>query len=190
MNQAEVGRLVRTLGVKLIAPKRIKNPLGYRGTLDKVRESVTDLIVDERIHLRTPRAQLTRLYAERLISEAIMNGDCHKETMRIASWWLESHPSAVHKLFQVLVPRFGDSEKVESFTRIFKAPMREEYNPNKKYSGAHIFGHSVVELKKNPFPPLAYSNSRPNKKHIHNVLLSEAKKEYFKDSKVKNTDDD
>ena len=29
-----------------------------------------------------------------------------------------------------------------------------------------------------PFPPLAYSNSQANKKMIHNVLLSEARREH------------
>jgi hypothetical protein len=37
---------------------------------------------------------------------------------------------------------------------------------------------AVVELKGHPFPQLAYPNSRPNKRHIHNVLLAEAKKDF------------
>nr|ACO15409.1 39S ribosomal protein L17, mitochondrial precursor [Caligus clemensi] len=177
MNQAEVGRMIRTLGVKLIAPKKLKNPLGLPGTLEKVRDSVTSLIVEERIHLRMGRAQLTRLYAERLISEAILNGNKHKETMRIASWWLQSDPSALHKLFEVLAPRYGESEKVEAYTRIFKAPMRQPYDHNKRIIGSYGDGFAVLEMKGHPFPPLAYSNQMPNKKHIHNVLLSEARKE-------------
>lgn len=36
----------------------------------------------------------------------------------------------------------------------------------------------VIELKGHPFPPLAYSNVKPNKRHIHNVLLSEAKRDF------------
>ena len=35
----------------------------------------------------------------------------------------------------------------------------------------------VVELVGHPFPPLRYSNTEPNKKMIHNVLLSEARRE-------------
>ena len=36
----------------------------------------------------------------------------------------------------------------------------------------------VLELKGNPYPPLHYSNTQPNKNAIHNVLLSEAAKDY------------
>ena len=32
-----------------------------------------------------------------------------------------------------------------------------------------------VELKGNPYPPLVYSNTKPNKRRIQNVLLLEAK---------------
>ncbi len=35
----------------------------------------------------------------------------------------------------------------------------------------------LVELKGHPFPPLHYSNSAPNRTHIHNVLLAEAKRD-------------
>ena len=37
----------------------------------------------------------------------------------------------------------------------------------------------VVELVGHPFPPLAYSNMEPNRKMIHNVLLSEARSDEF-----------
>ena len=35
----------------------------------------------------------------------------------------------------------------------------------------------VIELVGHPFPPLRYSNTEPNRKMIHNVLLSEARRE-------------
>ena len=41
-----------------------------------------------------------------------------------------------------------------------------------------VHDHVVLELKGHPFPPLAYSNSQANKKMIHNVLLSEARREH------------
>ena len=34
-----------------------------------------------------------------------------------------------------------------------------------------------VELKGHPYPPLAYSNTKPNKRSIQNVLLMEAKRD-------------
>ena len=36
----------------------------------------------------------------------------------------------------------------------------------------------IVELKGNPYPKLMYSNTAPNRKTIHNVLLEEAAKDY------------
>lgn len=38
--------------------------------------------------------------------------------------------------------------------------------------------HNLLIQVGHPFPPLAYSNSQSNKKMIHNVLLSEARREY------------
>ena len=35
----------------------------------------------------------------------------------------------------------------------------------------------VIEVVGHPFPPLHYSNMEPNRKMIHNVLLSEARRE-------------
>ena len=37
----------------------------------------------------------------------------------------------------------------------------------------------MLELRGNPFPPLNYSNIEHNKNHLHNVLLHEAKKEFY-----------
>ena len=41
----------------------------------------------------------------------------------------------------------------------------------------------IVELKGHPYPPLSYSNTQPNKNAIHNVLLSEAAKDYRSNKK-------
>ena len=88
--------------------------------------------------------------------------------MELANWWL-TDKSLVHKLFKVLVPRYKDS--ATSYTRQLTAPF--VYDPNIRRRTDRI----VIELKGNPFPPLNYSNTKPNKNLIHNILLSEARRE-------------
>ena len=92
--------------------------------------------------------------------------------MEIASWWLDSDRSAIHKLFKVLVPRFRDFEGPVSYTRLFHSPSKiiKDYEVLRYSRGDFV----TIELRGNPYPPLEYPNSRPNKKLIHNVLLSEA----------------
>ena len=106
-----------------------------------------------------------------LCQEAVTHGDQHIPTMELANWWL-TDKSLVHKLFKVLAPRLKDC--TSSYTRVLTAPMI--YVPE---GGPHQNGSRrvVVELRGNPFPPLNYSNSQPNKGLIHNVLLSEARRE-------------
>gem|GEM_PF-6024949 len=62
-----------------------------------------------------------------LISDAIRHGDCHKETMEMADYWI-TEKQLVHKLFKVLVPRYQDCPV--SYTRMIKAPR---HYPGKKY---------------------------------------------------------
>ena len=93
------------------------------------------------------------------------------------SYDLFQDKSAVHKLFKVLVPRFQDFNKcyTSQFNSPKPIPSLEEL---KRPMGQQKFVTSVVlELKGHPYPPLAYSNTKPNRKLIHNVLLAEAKKE-------------
>ncbi|GLH00014.1 39S ribosomal protein L17, mitochondrial [Gryllus bimaculatus] len=89
-----------------VAPRHrnLKNPDGPEGRLLKLRKTVTGLIKHERIELNYNRADEARGYAERLISEAIRYGDCHRTTMELADFWL-LEKQLVHKLFKVLVPR-------------------------------------------------------------------------------------
>ena len=72
-------------------------------------------------------------------------------------------------LLQVLAPRFQDY--TTCYTRQFNAPFQRNDNPK-------VYSYKVVvELKGHPFPRLEYSNTVPNRNHIHNVLLAEAKKD-------------
>eukprot|EP00095_Tigriopus_kingsejongensis_P007389 maker-scaffold112_size353035-snap-gene-0.8 protein:Tk07389 transcript:maker-scaffold112_size353035-snap-gene-0.8-mRNA-1 annotation:"39s ribosomal protein mitochondrial precursor" len=174
MNQAELQHLVSALRFKVLPLKLHKNILGPRGSLDKLRRHVTALIVNERIELPASHGDHTRLYTERLISDAVTFGDKHVHTMEMATWWLDQDRSAVHKLFKVLVPRFQDSRY--SYTQMWNAPNDWAENPTYPHRSDGII--KVLELRGHPFPKFEYSNSRPNRNHIHNVLLSEAKKDF------------
>nr|SVE92688.1 EOG090X0EUO [Megafenestra aurita] len=165
MNQADLSRLVSALKI-VVKPKRLfSQPEGPAGRLKLLRATVTALIKYERIELNYPRADEAQGYAERLISDALRNGDCHKHTMEMADFWL-TEKQLIHKLFKVLVPRYQNYNS--SFTRLILGP--------KTYPG-HNAGLAILELKGHPFPSL-----QPESKNyhywLHNVLLDEAKKEF------------
>lgn len=67
MNQADVSKLVSKLRVR-VNPKlrKLKNPAGPEGRLEKLRKTVTALIKHERIELNFNRADEARMYAERV----------------------------------------------------------------------------------------------------------------------------
>ncbi len=90
--QAEVAKLIASLRINVgLKPLKVKHSYwGYRGGLDKTRESLTKLLVDERVEVSQYNGIVLRQYTERLISDAIMYGDKHKPTMEMASWWLDS----------------------------------------------------------------------------------------------------
>ncbi|XP_059062775.1 large ribosomal subunit protein bL17m [Achroia grisella] len=166
MNQADVTKLVSKLRFPVHPERRrLRNPKGPEGRIDKLRKTVTGLIKYERIELNHNRADEARQYAERLISEAIRHGDCHKPTMDIADYWL-LEKELVHKLFKVLVPRY--EEFGTCYTNLLKAP-RPEYTRN--------IEKVVLELKGNPYPALRNKQSN-NKLLIQNVLLDAAKYDY------------
>nr|SVE80418.1 EOG090X0EUO [Daphnia magna]SVE81618.1 EOG090X0EUO [Daphnia magna]SVE82763.1 EOG090X0EUO [Daphnia magna] len=166
MNQADLSKLVSALRIAVKPkPRRFSCPEGPAGRLEKLRATVTALVKYERIELNHPRAEEAQGYAERLISDAIRNGDCHKHTMEMADYWL-NEKQLVHKLFKVLVPRYQNYNS--SFTRLVLGP--------KTYPGYYV-GTAILELKGNPFPAL---QPETHNYHywLHNVLLEEAKKEF------------
>ncbi|KAF5281983.1 hypothetical protein FQA39_LY00507 [Lamprigera yunnana] len=166
MSQADIAHLVSRLRIK-VNPRlrKFRNPEGPLGRLKKLRKTVTALIKHERIELNYPRAEEARMYAERIISDAIRYGDCHKTTMDNADFWIEEK-QLIHKLFKVLAPRFENSHT--SYTRMYRAPRPYPGRWDKK---------AIIELRGNPYPPLRPDNTS-NRNLIHNVLLDEAKKEY------------
>jgi len=186
MNQAEITRLVTGLRIKIPPHKRRlvgswqQDKIGERHTLESLKPTVASLIMHERLELPHHRAQWAREYTERLIQEAVLHGDKHKETMEVAKWWCSANKGAVYKLFKVLVPRFADYTR--SYTRLMHgpSPIIQDYTGIKSRAIANQFPSriTVLELRGHPYPPLHYSNSHPNKNAIHNVLLSEAAKDY------------
>lgn len=186
MNQAEVHKLISSLRFK-VAPtaynlRTKRNPPssvgaknGNRYRLELLRTQVTNLIVNERLEMTKHMGITVREYTERLIQEAIIHGDTHKPTMELADWWLEDK-SAIHKLFKVIVPRM--ETQPFSYTRLFYSPTQASANAEGQDPYMRMYRQKVVvELVGHPFPPLYYSNMDPNKKMIHNVLLSEARRE-------------
>lgn len=166
MNQADVTKLMSRLRIKYGPVKRrLKNIEGPEGRLKKIRKTLTALIKHERIELNFNRADETRGYVERLISDAIRYGDCHRATMELADYWL-LEKQLVHKLFKVLVPRFENCPV--SYTRMYRAPRP---CPGPKFKRA------VLELRGNPYPSLL-PDTTANRNLIHNVLLDEARKEF------------
>eukprot|EP00092_Neocalanus_flemingeri_P000579 GFUD01000614.1.p1 GENE.GFUD01000614.1~~GFUD01000614.1.p1 ORF type:complete len:209 (-),score=64.11 GFUD01000614.1:92-718(-) len=185
MNQAEVHKLVSALRIK-VAPKPLKlkkfgQPQSMVGAdsdryrLEICRTAVTSLIVNERLEMTKMMGMTIREYTERLIQEAITHGDTHVPTMNMVDWWLQDK-SAIHKLFKVLVPRLKDQP--HSYTRYFYSPIQASSNMHGALPTSKSYRDKVVvELVGHPFPSLHYSNTEPNKKMIHNVLLGEARRE-------------
>ncbi|XP_034177700.1 mitochondrial ribosomal protein L17 [Osmia lignaria lignaria] len=166
MNQANVEKLVSKLKHKVRQdPRKLKNVLGPEGRIKKLQKSLTAIIKYERLEMNYERADETRGYVERLISEAIRHGPENKETMELADFWI-LEKQLVHKLFKVLVPRYQNY--TSSFTKLHNAPTI--------YPGSG-FKRAVLELKGNVYPPIEQID--PHQQNLlHNVLLDAARKEY------------
>ncbi|XP_076657271.1 mitochondrial ribosomal protein L17 [Halictus rubicundus] len=166
MNQANVEKVVSRLRYNVRPkPRRLRNPEGPQGRLEKIRKTFTALVKYERIELNYSRADETRGYAEQLISEALRHGPEHKETMEMANFWL-LEKQLVHKLFKVLVPRFQNC--TTSYTKLHKAPTIYPGNP---------YERAVLELRGNVYPSVEQYDPHQSMS-LHNILLNAARKEF------------
>ncbi|XP_050590741.1 39S ribosomal protein L17, mitochondrial [Bombus affinis] len=166
MNQAKIDKLVSRLRYNVGSkPRKLKNVDGPEGRLRKIKKTLTAVIKYERIELNYARADETRGYVERLISEAIRHGPQHTETMDLANFWI-IEKQLIHKLFKVLVPRYENY--TTSFTKLHNAPCI--------YPG-YAYKRAVLELKGNVYPVIEQSNPYQYNL-IHNILLDAARKEY------------
>ncbi|XP_076367061.1 mitochondrial ribosomal protein L17 [Tachypleus tridentatus] len=152
-------------------PRNMGNPEGPYGRIKQLRATVTALLKHERIELNYQRADEARGYAERLIMEALTNGDRHQPTMELADFWLEEK-QLIHKLFKVLVPRYQNS--CESFTALHMLPMGVSATLSEK--NTHVYPQALLELKGNPFPSVP-TKKEINKNSLTNILVEEAMKE-------------
>lgn len=104
----------------------------YREDLEKARLNVAALVANERLEMKQEDATIVRAYTERLISEAVENGDRHTHTMEMAKWWLVSDTAAIHKLFQV------------SFKNLITAICRCDVYRSDSGSSPEIQGHLEI----------------------------------------------
>lgn len=156
----------------------------HQERLRTIAKSVNKLIDEERVEFNYFRGYEVRNYTERLIAEAIRYGDCHKPTMELANFYLNDK-TLIHKLFKVLVPRYLNY--TTSFTSMHLLPsMKIDWsNPEEKQT---VTQKVIIELKENPYPPITeYKIDRKNL--LHNILLSEASKDYYRQKTMSNVNE-
>lgn len=169
--------LVRSKKYKIKTRAQYNNPSGQ---LYGQSFAVSSLIRDERVVLNYNKAAEIRPQVERLIVEAIRNGDKHRRTMALANFWLREK-NLVHKLFKVLAPRY------ENYNSAFTALHRlghnyEVYNQTpaeliEQHLPYFKMGEAVLELRGNGLPPI----ERPQVNRsglISNVLIDSARESY------------
>lgn len=71
---------------------------GPEGRLKILSNELTDLIKYERIELTLHKAEELQGYVERLITEAIRHGDCHRSTMELADFWIKVNAKLILNL--------------------------------------------------------------------------------------------
>lgn len=139
--------------------------------------SFTQLFRDERIVLGYNRAAELRPHVERVIVEAMRNGDRHRPTMELANFWLREK-NLIHKLFKVFVPRYENYPS--AFTAIhllgrdyekYGAPLTD-YLEGKVHH--HHRGEVVLEMRDNGLPRIL--RPQPNRPGLlTNVLMDSAR---------------
>lgn len=179
VSSPQLNQLVSKLNVRVLPRYRtMSNPEGLNGRLRTMRKTVSALVKNERIEVSFYRGDEARGYMERLITEAIRYGDTHNPTMNLAKFWLEDE-AAIPKLFKVLVPRYKDWPSGLPYTRMLRLPSTiKSHFDNQEMR--QMYRRAVLELRGNPYPPLPGPLAKPHSGAIHNVLLEEARKEYFR----------
>lgn len=164
----------------------IKSPVDNTpsGQLYGLSLRLTDLFRDERIVLNYNKGTEIRTHAERLIVEAIRNGDRHKPTMELANYWLREK-NLVHKLFKVFVPRYENY--ASAFTAIhmlgidyekYGLTMTERSKMTRAEFDVHPRGEVVLEMRGNCLPPIKRP-SLDRRDLLTNVLLNSARENSF-----------
>ncbi|KAA0184795.1 Mitochondrial ribosomal protein L17 [Fasciolopsis buskii] len=170
---------------------------GKLGRAIQLRQILQALFDEERLELRWPIATESRLYAERLIQEAVRASlepgteelvqlwlrsepgkiihlddlavQVSSATLELAVFWL-TKPHLVEKLFKVFVPRYRFYDR--PYTSLYRLPRSNYPSPQ---TSVHGFG--VLELHGNPWPPVRGLIVEPYKdRYLINVLVSGALK--------------
>ncbi|XP_015903944.1 large ribosomal subunit protein bL17m [Parasteatoda tepidariorum] len=147
---------------------------GPYGRVKKIRTVLSALFKYERIELFMPKCNEVRGYAERLITEAVRNGDKHGPTMEMANFWLEDK-QMVHKLFKVLAPRYQNCQGPCTAKHLLPDKCHLAYEKK----AARFLPLCILELKDNPYPPVP-QKPKPTGASLTNILLKEASKEFRK----------
>ena len=156
------------------------------GQLRGLASSVTRLIRDERIELSYNKATEIRPHVERLIVEAMRNGDCHKPTMELANFWLVDK-LMIHKLFKELVPRY--SSYSSAFTALYRLGPDYGYAAltmtelKERHTRKRLArGDAVLELRGSNLPPIIRPHLNRSEL-LTNVLLSAVRERQQFDAK-------
>ncbi|KAF8566570.1 hypothetical protein P879_07891 [Paragonimus westermani] len=175
---------------------------GPEGRISQLRKTVIALFDEERIELPWVEAVEARLYAERLLQEAILSCNEQDNNMLLSLWmqsttdqelclgeketqlcpailelalfWLQK-PRLVEKLFKVFVPRYRLYRR--AYTSLHRLPRTH-------YPSVHAFhseGFAVLELHGNPWPAVRAANRGPGSQpyrhnYLINVLVAAARK--------------
>jgi large subunit ribosomal protein L17 len=107
-----------------------------------IRNMVTALFREERIHTTVPKAKEARRWAERVITVA-KRGDLHSR--RLAARTVQDN-EVLKKLFEVVAPRFA--ERKGGYTRILKTGFRA--GDNAPMSILELVGFEAAVVKEAP----------------------------------------
>lgn len=151
------------------------------GQLHSLAYTLTNLFKNERIKLNYNKAVEVRQQAERLIVEAMRNGDRHRPTMELANFWLLDK-SLIHKLFKEFVPRYSDYSS--AFTALHKlgknyaatAKTITELKENNGNNEIFKMGDAILEMRGNNLPPI-YRPKLDRPGLLTNILIGAAWKE-------------
>merc|ERR1711915_316622 len=147
MNQAEVHKLISALKFK-VSPRPYRLHNRNRGAYQSMVGASAD-----RYRLEICRSAVTSLIVD--------------ERLEMVTWAGITIREYTERLIQEAITH-GE-------THVPTMQMADWWLQDK--SAIHKLFKVVVEILGHPFPPLRYSNTEPNKKMIHNVLLSEARRE-------------
>lgn len=174
-------------------PYRLKVPAQYGNNLSGQLKGLTfpmsNLFRDERIVLGYNKASELRPHVERLIVEAMRNGDRHRPTMDLANFWLIDK-SLIHKLFKELVPRYANYNS--AFTAMhflgidysyYNKTLTEVKNQPKGLKEPKR-GDVVLELRENNLPAISRPRLLNKPGLLTNVLLAGARETYQRETKA------